>query len=31
MLQANTRAELESILDHIENDILPNIDTQNEE
>ena len=26
MLQANTRAELESILDHIENDILPNID-----
>ena len=26
MLQANTRAELESILDHIEKDILPNID-----
>ena len=31
MLQANTRAELDAILDHIENDILPNIDTQNEE
>jgi nifR3 family TIM-barrel protein len=29
MLQANTRAELEAILDHIENDILPNIDNQN--
>jgi tRNA-dihydrouridine synthase len=24
MLQANTRQELEAILDHIENDILPN-------
>ena len=28
MLQANTRAELESILDHIENDILPNLQTE---
>ncbi len=31
MLQANTRAELDAILDHIENDILPNLDQQNEE
>jgi tRNA-dihydrouridine synthase len=29
MLQANTRQELEAILDHIENDILPNIETIN--
>ena len=28
MLQANTRAELEAILDHIENDILPNLETE---
>jgi nifR3 family TIM-barrel protein len=28
MLQANTRSELESILDHIEKDILPNMDSQ---
>jgi hypothetical protein len=26
MLQADTRAELDAILDHIEKDILPNID-----
>jgi len=31
MLQADTRAELEAILDHIEKDILPNIDNQNNE
>ena len=31
MLQANTRAELDSILDHIEKDILPNIDHPIEE
>ena len=31
MLQANTRAELDAILDHIEHDILPNITTQTEE
>ena len=30
MLRADTRAELESILDDIENNILPNLDTQNE-
>ncbi|MBQ1746215.1 MAG: tRNA dihydrouridine synthase DusB, partial [Muribaculaceae bacterium] len=29
MLQANTRQELDTILDHIENDILPNLDNQN--
>ena len=29
MLQANTRQELDIILDHIENDILPNLDNQN--
>ena len=28
MLQANTRQELEAILDHIENDILPNAENQ---
>ena len=28
MLQADTRAELEAILDHIENDILPNVELQ---
>ena len=28
MLQANTRAELDAILDHIENDILPHLETQ---
>ena len=31
MLQADTRAELESILDHIEKDILPYTDTENYE
>ena len=31
MLQANTRQELDTILDHIENDILPNIDNQNQD
>lgn len=31
MLQANTRAELEAILDHIENDILPNAEHQTQE
>ena len=31
MLQADTRAELESILDHIEKDILPFTDTENDE
>ena len=31
MLQANTRQELDAILDHIENDILPNIETQNQD
>ncbi|MBQ3732139.1 MAG: tRNA-dihydrouridine synthase, partial [Muribaculaceae bacterium] len=31
MLQADTRAELESILDHIEKDILPVTDTENDE
>ena len=30
MLRADTRAELEAILDDIENNILPNLDTQNE-
>ena len=30
MLQANTRQELEAILDHIENDILPNAEHQNQ-
>ena len=29
MLRADTRAELEAILDHIEKDILPNIEIQN--
>ena len=31
MLQANTRQELEAILDHIENDILPNAEHQTQE
>ena len=31
MLQADTRQELEAILDHIENDILPNAERQNQE
>jgi len=31
MLRADTRAELDSILDHIEKDILPNIELQNDE
>jgi nifR3 family TIM-barrel protein len=31
MLRADTRAELEAILDKIENDILPNLETQLEE
>ena len=31
MLQANTRAGLEAILDHIENDILPNAEHQTQE
>ena len=30
MLRADTRAELEAILDDIENNILPNLETQNE-
>ena len=30
MLQADTREQLDAILDHIENDILPNIDNQSE-
>ena len=30
MLQANTRQELDAILDHIENDILPYTETQNQ-
>jgi len=30
MLRADTRSELEAILDHIENDILPYLETQNE-
>ena len=31
MLRADTRAELEAILDHIEKDILPELETQNED
>ena len=31
MLQADTRQELDAILDHIENDILPNAERQNQE
>jgi hypothetical protein len=31
MLRADTRAELEAILDDIENNILPNIETQYDE
>ena len=31
MLRADTRDELEAILDHIEKDILPNLSTQNDE
>ena len=31
MLRADTRAQLDAILDHIEKDILPNVDNQNNE